>query len=177
MKTFIVVGRMQPMHKGHLSIIKYITKNLDFDFDKDEIVIVNGSANESRTKKNPFTWQERKEMITDTLKDEFGKKLNFRVEHINDYDDYMSWVVALKKVVKRNKATIVGVDDVDFYARLSGYTPIIVPETVKIHATQIREKLAKGEISKLCPESVRKWLKKNNGVKIVQTLNESYFPY
>ena len=166
------------MHKGHFSIIKYIVKHLDFDFDKDEIIIVNGSANESRTDKNPFTWQERKEMVINTLKDEFGDKLKFRVEHINDYDDYMTWVDKLKKVVGRNKATIVGEDDVDYYGRLSGYKPVIVPQTINIHATQIREKLAKGIIPDLCPEPVRKWLKENNGVDIIKgCLKEDYFPY
>ena len=173
--------RAQPLHKGHLSIIKYIIKNTNFNFKKDEIVIVNGSANESRTVKNPFTWKERKEMITAALKEEFGDKLKFRVEHINDYENYMDWVEKLKKIVGKDFAKIVGVDDVDFYARLSGYDPVIVPETVKIHATQIREKLNKGEISDLCPKAVQKWLKENNGIKIVQesfkNLKEDYFPY
>lgn len=176
---FSTVMRAQPFHLGHLSVIKYITKHNNFNFDKDEIVIVNGSANEKRTERNPFTWKERKEMITDTLKEEFGDELKFRVEHMDDYDEYMDWVNALKKVVGKNNAYVVGVEDVDFYSRLTGFKPIIVPETVKIHATQIREQLRDGKIPKLCPKPVQEWLKKNDGIEIVKssTLKESYFKY
>lgn len=170
METFTITGRFQPFHKNHLSLIKNIVKKMKGD---DELVIVIGSANESRTERNPFTWQERKEMISRVLKKEL-KDINYRIEHINDYDNYMGWVNQLKKIVKRNKATICGNEDVDFYARLTGYTPMLIPLNSNIHATQIREDLKKGIYSKYLPKEIIKWLKEHKAIEI---LKEDYFPY
>ena len=168
--TYVICGRFQPFHKNHLSLIKHIEKKMK---EKDELVIIIGSANESRTSKNPFTWKERKEMISSVLKDEL-KDTNYRIEHINDYDDYMTWIDDLKKIVKDDFATICGNDDVDFYARLSGYSPMLIPLSSNVHATQIRELLRKGKFSEHLPTQVIDWLKEHNYQKI---LKEDYFPY
>lgn len=177
METFILISRLQPPTQNHLALIKKIVSSENFNKDKGELVVVIGSANHKREKRNPFSWQERKEMISAVLKDEIPD-INYRIEHINDYDNYMDWVKELKNIVKRNKATICGNEDVDFYARLTGYSPMLIPLKSNVHATQIREKLARGIIPKELPEAVRAWLKKHNGSEIVKdTIKEEYFNY
>ena len=168
---YVICGRFQPFHLNHLSLIKKITES----FKKgDELVVIIGSANESRTDRNPFTWKERKEMISSVLKDEL-KDINYRIEHINDYDNYMDWVEKLKKIVGSDQATICGNEDVDFYARLTGYTPKLIPLKSNIHATQIRALLKKGKFSKHLPKQVINWLKENKGLDIIK--EERYFNY
>ena len=61
MKTALFVTRAQPFHIGHLKVIKWILKKYD------KIVIVIGSSQESKTEKNPFTFEQRKRMIENTL--------------------------------------------------------------------------------------------------------------
>lgn len=56
-KIGLYIGRFQPFHKGHLSVVKEAMKQCD------TLVIAVGSAQESRTQKNPFTFCERKAMI------------------------------------------------------------------------------------------------------------------
>ena len=56
-KLGFIVGRFQLFHKGHEELVN-IGKSLC-----EKFVVLVGSTNESRTVKNPFTFEERKEMI------------------------------------------------------------------------------------------------------------------
>ena len=55
--TIMLIGRFQPFHNAHLEIIKRCTALTD------QLVVVIGSANQPRTYKNPFTYDERARMI------------------------------------------------------------------------------------------------------------------
>ncbi|MCC7558308.1 MAG: nicotinamide-nucleotide adenylyltransferase, partial [Methanobacteriaceae archaeon] len=57
----LLVGRMQPVHKGHLQVIKRILEEVN------EIIICVGSAQLSHTIKDPFTAGERIMMLTKAL--------------------------------------------------------------------------------------------------------------
>ena len=61
MKRGLFIGRFQPFHLGHLSDIKNAFKEVD------ELAIGIGSSNEKHTKENPFTVEERTEMIDSVL--------------------------------------------------------------------------------------------------------------
>ena len=57
----IFIGRFQPLHNGHLHVIQRalaLSKNL---------LIMCGSVNLEKSEKNPWDFQERKEMIEDCL--------------------------------------------------------------------------------------------------------------
>ena len=56
-KLGFMVGRFQMLHKGHESLIN---EGLELC---ERFVILLGNAEESRTQNNPFTFEERKEMI------------------------------------------------------------------------------------------------------------------
>ena len=57
----ILIGRMQPIHKGHIQVIKKILDEVD------EIIIGIGSAQLSHELKDPFTAGERIVMVTQAL--------------------------------------------------------------------------------------------------------------
>jgi len=78
-------GRFQPFHKGHLSAIQWILRNFDF------VVIGVGSSQESRTRKNPFSFNERKKMIERTLKAYGIKKSKYRIVPIPDFFNDEKW--------------------------------------------------------------------------------------
>jgi nicotinamide-nucleotide adenylyltransferase len=61
MKRGFYIGRFQPYHNGHQSVLEHIAKNVD------EIIIGVGSAQLSHTIDNPFTSGERVLMITRAL--------------------------------------------------------------------------------------------------------------
>src|SRR3989338_8202098 len=83
MQRALFIGRFQQFHNGHLSVVK----NLSNNFDK--IIIGIGSSQEKNTKENPFSYNERKTMISKTLK---NKKIkNFKIYPIPDFYDDVKW--------------------------------------------------------------------------------------
>lgn len=57
------IGRFQPYHDGHHSVVRGIADEVD------ELVVGIGSADQSHTTRNPFTAGERIMMITKALQD------------------------------------------------------------------------------------------------------------
>jgi bifunctional NMN adenylyltransferase/nudix hydrolase len=89
----VFIGRFQPIHLGHIHIIR---KALDIS---DNVIIVCGSAYQPRTIKNPFTVQERWNMILNTLSDiERGRIiLTFSYDYM--YND-QRWAEEIQQRVK-----------------------------------------------------------------------------
>ena len=61
-KVGLFIGRFQPFHNIHLKVIKLLYKYCDF------LLIGVGSPDKKYTKDNPFSYNERKKMIQNTLK-------------------------------------------------------------------------------------------------------------
>lgn len=60
-KYAVLIGRFQPIHNGHVDLIKHglsIAEN---------VIVILGSINSARTIKNPFTFEERKRLLLDSV--------------------------------------------------------------------------------------------------------------
>ena len=64
----LIVGRFQTFHNGHRVMIDTALRLCD------HLVIFIGSSQESRTLKNPFNYELRKQMIELTFSDEYIEK-------------------------------------------------------------------------------------------------------
>lgn len=62
--TCLFIGRFQPYHNGHHLVVQGMTKLCG------KIIIGIGSSDKSRSSENPYSAQERKEMIQAALQDE-----------------------------------------------------------------------------------------------------------
>jgi len=89
----LMIGRFQPFHKGHLHAIRYILKK------HDVLYIGVGSAFESHTLRNPFTFAERLEMILLALDEAGFSRSRYVVTPIPDADYHMLWVSLVKMLV------------------------------------------------------------------------------
>ncbi len=87
----LFIGRFQPFHNGHLHIISQILGEVD------GLIIGIGSAQHGFTMENPFTAEEREEMISRTLSKE-GLK-NFEIIPIPDVNDDDKWVGHVSSLV------------------------------------------------------------------------------
>lgn len=89
MKRGFYIGRFQPYHNGHQSVLEHIAKEVD------EIVIGIGSAQLSHQVDNPFTAGERVLMITRALS---SLDRPFYVIPIEDIKRNALWVAHVKSM-------------------------------------------------------------------------------
>ena len=94
----LFVGRFQPFHLGHLKAIKWILERCE------NVTVVIGSSQESFTKRNPFTFEERKEMIKRSLEKESVKEEQFEIIEVPDVFDCERWV---KSILSKAKFDVV----------------------------------------------------------------------
>ena len=99
--TIMLIGRFQPLHNAHLEIIKRCTALTD------QLVIIAGSAGQPRTYKNPFTFEERAQMIRNATA---GLSMRVYVEPNIDtiYND-QAWAVRIQGI--HSKYRIIGTKD------------------------------------------------------------------
>lgn len=63
MRVSFIVGRMQPLHDGHVHIINEAISIAD------RTIVLIGSSNEYRTTRNPFTFEERSDLVYSVFSD------------------------------------------------------------------------------------------------------------
>lgn len=88
----VLIGRFQPFHLGHQSLLRQALSAAD------HVVLVIGSAFQARTPKNPFTWQERADMIGLALSESERQRLTFLP--IRDYFDEDKWLSAVRASIE-----------------------------------------------------------------------------
>ena len=59
----VILGRFQPFHLGHASVLENALEHAD------KVLLLIGSSQESRTKRNPFSYEERKTMVESSFKE------------------------------------------------------------------------------------------------------------
>jgi bifunctional NMN adenylyltransferase/nudix hydrolase len=77
----VFIGRFQPFHNGHLAVVERALERAN------KILILIGSSDGPRTVKNPFTFEERRDMITSCLKDKYDGRFFFEPIMDEPYDD------------------------------------------------------------------------------------------
>lgn len=140
--ALVFIGRFQPFHKGHESVVKEALKQAK------EVIVVVGSSFEARTLRNPFTFEERKSMIKAVF-----PQPEVKVVPVCDYPyNDAKWVAATQAVVYSAvkyspDPTNIGLighskDSSSFYLRIfPTWGSVEVPSLNNIHATDIRELL------------------------------------
>ena len=89
----LLIGRFQPFHLGHLNA-------LDFALSKVEKLWVGlGSSNKPPQKNNPFSAEERKRMILDSVDDFIRKRIE--IYYIPDLEDHVKWIKLIDTIVPK----------------------------------------------------------------------------
>jgi bifunctional NMN adenylyltransferase/nudix hydrolase len=140
--ALVFVGRFQPFHNGHKAIIDAALQRAK------EVIVVVGSSFAARSIRNPFTFQERKEMIKAVFPQD-----NVKVVPVSDYPyDDSKWVAAVQAIVYSTlsytpdsiKIGLIGheKDGTSFYLKIfPTWGSVSVPNVDGINATFIREKV------------------------------------
>ncbi len=133
----ILIGRFQPFHLGHRFLIETALGQ------SDEVLVLIGSSYRGRNIKNPWTFEERRQMILDAFK---GQALHFAAIPDFFYDE-QAWVHAVEEAVNKKfpdaQKTLFGhtKDDSSYYLKLFGNWEFHeLPDYQGINATLIRER-------------------------------------
>lgn len=134
MKLGLVIGRFQPLHNGHISLIN---KALE---ENDKVLVLIGSSNKLPDFKNPFSTEQRVEFLAGS----FGDEENIIVNSIKDYDSDDEWVqevTARALSIQEDPTQIMfycNPKDEEWYRR-NFLFPVATLNEVDISATGIRE--------------------------------------
>lgn len=163
MKRALFIGRFQPFHNGHLHVAKLLSKKFD------EVIIGIGSSQEKNTAQNPFSYNERKQMIFQTLKN--NKIKNFKVCPTPDlYDDY-KWTNYILKNLPKFDVAYSGNDWTIRCFKKHKIKAVKIKLVKGISSTIIRKMIADNKNWKnLVPEEIVHYIKKIKGIERIKTV-------
>ena len=166
MRAGLYTGRFQPFHLGHLSAVKQALKQVD------KLYIAVGSSQYSHEEYNPFTAEERTEMIKLALEEnELTDKCEiFQVPDIHDDDQ---WTTHVREIVPAFDMVFVGNNGiVKELFEAEGKSEIVeVEHEVDVSATKIRCAIAQGlHWEKHVIPNVAEFVRKIDGVDRIRQL-------
>ncbi len=165
----LLVGRMQPVHKGHLQVIKRILEGVE------EVIIGIGSAQLSHTLKDPFTAGERVMMLTKALTENDIPASKYYILPIQDIECNSVWVAHVKMLSPPFEHVYTGNPLVQRLFIEEGYEVTEPPLfNRKLYSgTEVRRRMLAGEEwESLVPKSVVDVIREIDGVKRMKHLSK-----
>lgn len=137
--TIIYIGRFSPFHNAHR---KTIERALTL---AHQVVVVIGSANQPRTVKNPWTYEERRDMILMSM-GLMDHQLECRPVEDNLYND-QAWAVEVQRAVapfttRGLRVAIIGheKDNTSFYLNMFPQWEFVEQDLIEpLNATDVRD--------------------------------------
>lgn len=177
--VLVALGRFQPFHLGHKSIIDAALERAD------RVVVIVGSAHCARSVRNPFTAEERANMIYNT----FPGESRLVVTQVSDqkYNDN-AWVLSVQHAVrpyedaaasKRARVGLIGHDKdaTSYYLRMFPHWEFVsMPMVEDFHGTDIRNALFVDQDlqTEKLPASVAQFLTEFKVTPTYETLCEEF---
>lgn len=165
----LLVGRMQPVHEGHLQVIKSILEEVE------EVIIGIGSAQLSHTLKDPFTAGERVMMLTKALSENGISASKYYIIPIQDVACNSIWVAHIKMLTPPFKYIYSGNSLVQRLFIEAGYKVTEPPlfNRENYSGTEVRKRiLTGGDWKSLVPKTVAEVIKEIDGVSRIKDLSK-----
>jgi len=89
----LLIGRFQPFHLGHLEALQFALSKVD------KLWVGLGSSNKPAEKNNPFTAEQRKEMILSSIDDSMKERIS--IFFIPDLDNHLKWIEKIDTIVPK----------------------------------------------------------------------------
>ncbi|MEK6831818.1 MAG: nicotinamide-nucleotide adenylyltransferase [Thermoproteota archaeon] len=89
----LLIGRFQPFHLGHLDALRFALSKVD------KLWIGLGSSNKPLQKNNPFSAEERKEMILSSIDESMKQRI--QIYFIPDLENHIKWIELIDALVPK----------------------------------------------------------------------------
>lgn len=135
----LFIGRFQPFHNGHLSVVKKALQEVD------QLIIGIGSAEDNFLPENPFTCSERYQMIENTLLAEGITADKFSIFPARNIHNYALWVDHVQLLIPPFSRVYTGSQIVkQLFQHHGNYDIADVDKELPINATKIRDLMKSG---------------------------------
>ena len=151
----LLIGRFQPFHLGHLDALRFALSKVD------KLFIGIGSSNKPVHKKNPFSAEERKEMILSSIDESISKQI--QIYFIPDLDNHQKWIENIDSILPKFEVVFTNDEMTESLYSKRGTKVIQVPFTKReiLSGTKIREKIVTNQgWQQLVPDGTKRILQK-----------------
>lgn len=157
----LLIGRFQPFHLGHLRALQFALSRVD------NLWVGLGSSNKVADSNNPFSADERRQMILSSIDSSMTEKIS--LYPIPDLDNHIKWIELINAIVPRFE-TIFSNDDLTkhLYSK-RGIRIESIPFLQRdlLSGTRIRTLIADGgEWEGLVPDGTRRFLEESGAARI-----------
>jgi nicotinamide-nucleotide adenylyltransferase len=163
----LFVGRFQPFHLGHLSMVRSLAPEFD------EVVVILGSSQASHTAENPFSLEERTRMLRESLQAEGLEAV--QIVPLRDLGDHAAWLEELVTLAPAFES-VVSHDAVTRHIFMqNGYEVLdrALLDRGTLSGTEVRRRMRAGEDwEALVPPAVRAVVQEIDGVDRVRSLED-----
>ena len=161
----LLIGRFQPFHLGHLDAVL-------FGLSRTENLFVGiGSSNKSNERKNPFSAEERTEMIISSIESSMIDRL--KIFNIPDVDNHEKWTFEIDKIAPKYDVIFTNDEFTKtlFEKREISVISVVLKDREKFSGTNIRNLIAYDRNWRdLVPQGTRNVLDNINAKERLQNL-------
>lgn len=151
----LLIGRFQPFHLGHLDALKFALSKVE------NLWIGIGSSNKPNQKQNPFSADERKQMILSSIDESILNRI--QIFYIPDLENHEKWIENIDTIVPKFDVIFSNDELTQHLYSKRGIKVISVPFTKRdeLSGTNIRDKInSNQQWENLVPEGTKKILQK-----------------
>ena len=131
----LLIGRFQPFHLGHLDAFKFALSKVE------QLWIGIGSSNKPNQKQNPFSADERKEMILSSIDKSIENRI--KIFYIPDLENHKKWIENIDTIVPKFDIVFSNDELTQSLYSKRGIKVISVPFTNRdiLSGTNVRDKI------------------------------------
>ena len=153
----LLIGRFQPFHLGHLEALRFALSKVE------NLWVGLGSSNKPAQKNNPFSAEERQEMILSSIDDSMKEKIS--IYFIPDLDNHVKWIEKIDTIVPKFDIVFSNDELTNHLYSKRDVQVIKIPfhERDVLSGTNIRDLIISDQKwTDLVPEGTKNFLIKNN---------------
>ena len=161
----LLIGRFQPFHLGHLDALQFALSKVD------KLWVGLGSSNLPPQKDNPFSAEQRQEMILSSIDDVMKEKIS--IYFIPDLDNHMKWIEKIDTIVPKFDIIFSNDELTNHLYSKRNIQVMAIPflKRDKLSGTRIRDLIISDQNwNDLVPEGTKHFLEKINAKNLLKNL-------